>query len=146
MSKKVISYKEYLALIGYKPKETRSRYEISDPVPMAPPLGYQETPDLIDQIRMMIRQENWASDNSPIDETFEEADDFDVGDDIDPQSPYEDDFEPRVFVKAPTAAERSELEAGVEPITPPPSDKVAPGSGVAAAGPSQKKGTPAASD
>lgn len=70
-------------------------HEIPDPVPMEPPLGYRRTPSLAEQIRMHIRSEalRRAAEEAGY-ETFEEADDFDVGDDYDPTSPYEEVFDP----------------------------------------------------
>lgn len=69
--------------------------EMVSPLPIAPPIGYKKSPTLAEQIRAMVvseklRQEALAAGA----ETFEEADDFDVGDDYDPTSPYEVDFDP----------------------------------------------------
>lgn len=64
--------------------------EHPDPVPMAPPLGYVEQPNLWEQMRAMIRSEQLrqlAEEAGA--ETFEEADDFDVPDDIIPVSKYD---------------------------------------------------------
>lgn len=68
--------------------------EIPDPVPMQPPIGYKATPSIMDQVRDMIKSESLrlAAQQSGM-ETFEEADDFEVGDDYDPSSPYEEVFE-----------------------------------------------------
>lgn len=69
--------------------------EIPDPTPIAPPLGYRKQPTLAEQIRQMIRSERMAQEAAAAGyETFEEADDFEVGDDFDPSSPYEHDFDP----------------------------------------------------
>lgn len=64
--------------------------EVGNPVPIAPPLGYKKQPSLSDQIRDMVRSEHLrqAAENAGM-ETFDEAEDFDVGDDVDPDSPYE---------------------------------------------------------
>ena len=69
--------------------------EMPNPTPLAPPLGYKKQPSIREQIRNMVRSEQLrqAADASGV-ETFEEADDFDVGDDYDPTSPYEEVFEP----------------------------------------------------
>lgn len=57
---------------------------------MAPPVGYKPAPSLADQIREMVRSERLAREAAEAGyETFEEADDFDVGDDFDPSSPWE---------------------------------------------------------
>lgn len=64
--------------------------EVPDPVPMAPPVGYQKPFDMFEHIRTLVRSEHLrlaAMENG--EETFEEADDFEVGDDYDPTSPHE---------------------------------------------------------
>lgn len=105
--------------------------EIPDPTPIAPPLGYIRQPSLAEQMRAMIRSENLrlAALQSGV-ETFEEADDFDVGDDFDPHSPYENDFDP----SAEELRSRYEAEAALEaasspPATTPPSQGAKPASG-----------------
>lgn len=71
--------------------------EILDPVPMAPPLGYKRQPTLTERIRDMVRSEHvrLAALQAGA-ETFEEADDFEVGDDYEelPRSLYEEVFDP----------------------------------------------------
>lgn len=69
--------------------------ELPDPVPMAPPVGYQRQPTLTERIREMVRGEHVRlAALQAGQETFEEADDFEVGDDFDPTSPYEEVFDP----------------------------------------------------
>lgn len=64
--------------------------EIPDPVPLAPPLGFIEQPSMIDHVRNMIRSEQLRQAAlASGDETFEEADDFDIPDDVEPYSAYE---------------------------------------------------------
>lgn len=82
---------------GARARDDHDAYgrETPDPIPMAPPVGWKETPDMVDQIRMMVRSEHMRlAALSQDKETFEEADDFEVGDDYDPTSPYEDEFDP----------------------------------------------------
>jgi len=69
------------------------------PLPIAPPLGYKKQPTLAEQMRAMIRSEalRVAAQESGH-ETFEEADDFDVDDDFDPTSPFEEVFDPSLDV------------------------------------------------
>lgn len=70
--------------------------EYPDPVPMAPPIGYNTPPDLMQMIRSMVRSEEIrrAQDAAGV-ETFEEADDFDIDDDpLDELTPYEKLFYP----------------------------------------------------
>lgn len=88
----------------YSPRiRVRARYdridelgrEIPDPVPMAPPVGYQRQPSLTERIRDMVRSEHLRiAALEAGQETFEEADDFEVGDDLDPSTPYEEVFDP----------------------------------------------------
>lgn len=69
--------------------------ELMDPLPIAPPLGYKKQPSLKDQIRAMVISEKLRVEAETAGyETFDEADDFDIGDDFDPRSPYEEIFEP----------------------------------------------------
>lgn len=83
--------------------------ELPDPTPMAPPVGYKKQPSLKDQIRQMVVGERLKAEAAAAGkETFEEADDFEVGDDYDPRSPYEEVFE---GVPVPNAGE--ELERAV---------------------------------
>lgn len=51
-------------------------------------------PSEIERIRALIRSERLAAEAAAAGaETWEEADDFDIGDDFDPESPYEEVFE-----------------------------------------------------
>lgn len=68
--------------------------EAVDPTPVAPPVGYKKQPTIWEQQRMLIRQELSRQAEAKGFETFEESDDFAVGDDFDPNSPYEADFDP----------------------------------------------------
>lgn len=69
--------------------------EVPDPVPIAPPVGYVRTKPIREQLREMVQSEALArAARDSGNETFEEAEDFDVGDDIDPRSPWEEQFEP----------------------------------------------------
>lgn len=62
--------------------------------PMAPPIGFKKQPSMIENIRNMIHHELSQRAAEQGFETADEADDFDVGDDYDPHSPYEHNFEP----------------------------------------------------
>lgn len=71
--------------------------EIPDPTPMAPPLGFKKQDSLAVQIRQMILSERLAQEAREYGgETFEEADDFEIGDDFETEkfSPYEANFDP----------------------------------------------------
>lgn len=95
--------------------------EIPDPTPMAPPVGYNRQPSLSEQIRAMVRSERLAQEVAAAGyETFEEADDFDVGDDFEPSSPYEGNFDPI------PAADRDILMGRSPPPESPPASLTEP--------------------
>lgn len=78
-------------------KLNENGYEVLSPRPMELPIGYVRTPPLEQQIREMVKSALLAREAEAMGaETFEEADDFDVGDDYDPRSPYEEVFEPPI--------------------------------------------------
>lgn len=75
------------------------RYEKPDPTPLAPAIGYKREPSLAEKIRQMVRSEKLRQElESTGAESFEDADDFDVGDDFEhlPMSGHENDFDPPV--------------------------------------------------
>lgn len=86
----------YLRSFGYRPTYLDDNgHEVLDPTPMAPPVGYRPQPTMVDHIRAQIRSAKLAEEAELAGlETFEEADDFDVDDDFDPSSPYEEMFDP----------------------------------------------------
>lgn len=99
--------------------------EVLDPTPVAVPLRFQQKISTLDDIRALVRKELSIVAASKGFETFEEADDFDVGD-FDPTSPYELNFE----------------QSNNEYI-PPEGDKSNPGGGAESpAGPAQPEGLP----
>jgi len=68
---------------------------LPDPVPMAPPVGYVKQESMSDIVRRMVQGEHLRlAALEAGQETFDEAEDFDVGDDFDPTSPYEEIFDP----------------------------------------------------
>lgn len=90
--------------------------EIPDPRPMQPPVGYKKQPSMFELIREATAREValYAAGREP--ETFEEADDFDVDDDVDPHSPWENDFDPPWSeVKQAIQAERDRVAAQSPP-------------------------------
>jgi len=92
--------------------------EKPDPTPIAPPIGYKKQPSLHDQIRAMVRSEKLRMEAEMAGfETFEEADDFDVGDDLDPTSPYEEQFEGDLLPPPPVPP--MEPAGGQAPPAPP---------------------------
>lgn len=71
--------------------------EIPDSEPMQPPIGYNRQPSLSEQMRAMIVSHQLAREAAEAGmETFEEADDFEIGDDFEEErhSPYEANFDP----------------------------------------------------
>lgn len=105
--------------------------EYPNPIPMEPPLGFIPQVPLYEQMRDMIRRElSQAAQDQGL-ETAEEADDFDVDDDYDPQSPFEHDFEPTAPWPAPAAVEAAEAAAakavrGEGGAPPPPVEPAQP--------------------
>lgn len=68
--------------------------EKPDPTPMSAALGKRRAKSIRDNVVEILRSEKWREameENG--EETFEEADDFDVDDDFDPSTPYEEFFE-----------------------------------------------------
>lgn len=65
--------------------------EICDPTPAAVSVGFKRPPTLQEQIQRLVRTELSDQAAAQGNETFEEADDFEVGDDYDPKSKYEID-------------------------------------------------------
>lgn len=111
---------EFYHLKG-KPLTPEGR-ETPDPTPMQPPLGYFKQPTMVDHIRNLIRSERLreAAEAGGA-ESFEEADDFNVGDDYDPHSGYETEFEPEIPQSAASADDESGAAAEPEPKAPSPS-------------------------
>lgn len=66
--------------------------EIPNPVPMDPPVGYVKSPSIADLIRQQIKAVSAEAAMAGF-ETEEEANDFDIGDDDEPHSPWENDFD-----------------------------------------------------
>lgn len=68
-----------------------------DPTPMAPPIGYQPRESIFELVKRQV--EFQLSEQARADqETFEEADDFEIPDEPweAPKSPYENDMDPSV--------------------------------------------------
>jgi len=68
-------------------------HEVPNPTPMQPPIGYKKHKTIAEQMREMIRMASYEAAQAGA-ETEEEADDFDVGEDMEPHSPWENDFQP----------------------------------------------------
>lgn len=69
-------------------------YELNSGIPVVAPSGLNRPPTLQEQIALMLRINNLnAQAEANGDDTWEEANDFEVGDDYDPNSPYEEHFD-----------------------------------------------------
>lgn len=80
-------------------KRTNQRHqdgrEKLNPVPMSPPVGFKRQPSLSEQVRQMVVLERIRA-LQEMEETEEEADDFDVDDDMEPISKYENEHMPSI--------------------------------------------------
>lgn len=98
--------------------------ELLDGRPMEPPVGFSPQPSLVDRIRKMVQDATLQRELDKAGaETFDEANDFDVGDDLDPSSPWEQYYEPtpfEAFIKDQEQAQKA------EPPREPPSEGAAP--------------------
>lgn len=99
---------------------------IPDPVPIAPPIGYKRQPSMTEIIRNAVRSERLALEAQLAGfETFEESEDFDVGDDFDvPRSPHEFEGQPTI-AELREAVREERVKRGLDPVTgeavqPPP--------------------------
>lgn len=81
---------------GQIPQLDEQGREVPDPQPIAIPAGFREPETLEQRIRRLVRSEQFsASMDSQGFETFEESEDFEIDDDMfDPESPYEEVFDP----------------------------------------------------
>lgn len=83
---------------------------VPDPTPMAPPIGYKPQPSMVDLIRKEVLRVSQEARRAGF-ESEEEADDFEVGDDFTPSSPYELDEESEVPIRVLKArADQAQLD------------------------------------
>lgn len=106
------------------------RHETPDPTPVAIPVGFRPPPSMQEMIAMYVRRELSQAAGRNDQETFEEADDFDIPDEPpDPSSPWELDFDkisaslPIQGQNGPGAPAPAAPSAGAPP---PPQDAAAP--------------------
>lgn len=72
-------------------------HEILDATPIAIPLGMKRPESIQEMVARLVRQERFRAALGKDDyESFEEADDFDVDDDYDPTTPFEQHFDPLI--------------------------------------------------
>lgn len=126
-------------------QSVQSRYlddhgrEKPNPTPVAPPVGYKKQKSMMEIIREQIRQASLEARDMGA-ETEEEANDFDVGEDFDPESPYEHDFEPDPALEHMLALQSAPPQPA--PASPAPPQN-APGVPAPPAEPSQPAAVPA---
>lgn len=97
-----IDVSEYAVKLDER-RQTDDGKEIPSDVPMAPPVGFVRQPSMVEHMRAMVRSELLRQHVEAQGlETFDEADDFDIPDDLEPQSGYENDaqFEPALVKQA----------------------------------------------
>ncbi len=88
----------------------KNGHEIPDQTPLSLPLNFKRPETLAEQVQRLVRTHVSREAAAAGAETFEEAEDFDVDDDIDPSSPYEEHFDPTLG-KSITAEEFRSNEA-----------------------------------
>lgn len=72
-----------------------SGVEYPDPTPVQIPVGFERPESIQETIRRLVRDPAMRADLENADaETFEEADDFDIPDDLEVHTPYEENFDP----------------------------------------------------
>jgi len=108
--------------------------ELPNPVPMQPPVGYVKRPSIAEQMRAMIQQVSYEASMAG-QETEEEANDFDVDEDFEPESPWEHEFEVDPTMEAMLAL-RSRPPVKAQPASAPAPTGAVEGSAPVA--PSQK--------
>lgn len=113
--------------------------QVPDPTPLAPPVGYKKQPSMVEIVRDMVRSERLKHEaEASGHETFEESEDFDIGDDGDDlTSGYENDFDP------PVREILSEVEKSKTPPPAPPEAPKAPSAGPSPEGAKPPEGPPA---
>lgn len=80
--------------------------EVIDPTPMQPPLGYKRSLSLSEQIAQQVRIAHLRIlEDSALEETEDEADDFEIGEDYEPLSKHENDHMPTLANLKKKAAE-----------------------------------------
>lgn len=85
-------------VVTLRARQDEEGREIPDPRPMEVPSGMKVPETMAERLMRLMRNDprfaqNYLGAGDDV-ESFEEADDFDVGDDIDPVSPFEEHFDP----------------------------------------------------
>lgn len=93
--------------------------EIPNPTPLAPPVGYVKQPTIAELMRKMIHQVSFEAANAGA-ETEEEANDFDVDEDYEPESPWEHEFDINPVYEQMLALQSADpRNASRAPVVPP---------------------------
>lgn len=87
---------EYVAKLKARGVDPETGVPVPDPTPLAPPIGYKKHPSMVEIVRDMVRSERLAQEAAASGhETFEESEDFDVGDEPEQlRSKWENQFDP----------------------------------------------------
>lgn len=80
------------AAIGFRLDEFG--HEVPDPTPVSLPSGFRRPETLQEQVARLVRSRLSQLAGEQGDDTFEESEDFEVDDDFDPNTPYEEFFDP----------------------------------------------------
>jgi len=119
--------------IWEKIKDRVGYAEKLDPTPVALPVGMKKPESIAEMVQRLVRSSElrrYAESKGA--ETFEEAEDFDVGDDIDPSTPYELEFDPYLNKEVPKAekqfmdANRKQFDDYVKTQRKKPKSKASP--------------------
>lgn len=81
------------------PRLDENGHETLDDTPVAIPVGWKKPLPLAEQVRRLVRTAISEKAAEHGFETFEESEDFDVDDDFDPHSPWEQDFDTEMQVQ-----------------------------------------------
>jgi pyruvate/2-oxoacid:ferredoxin oxidoreductase beta subunit len=91
---KLKKYKEHVkSNIKDKAQLDEKGAEILDSTPLAIPVGFRKPPTLQDQMKKYVQIEMSRLAESQEFETWEEANDFEIGDDYEAKSKYQEDFD-----------------------------------------------------
>lgn len=107
-------------------KRFNGRREVMDPNPIATPLKFKREPSYFEQIRDSVRRELSKAANDRDMDTFEEANDFEIGEDFVPYSPHEErfgpdgisDFERGRFTEPDQGGDPQDQEGDIPPAKP----------------------------
>lgn len=81
-------------ILEKRAQDPAGRREYLDPTPISPPVGFVKPRHIIDDIREMVRTEMSRRAEDGGFDSFEDAEDFDIDDEYDPTTPFEQYFDP----------------------------------------------------